>query len=105
MDDKVYSINEIKTILKENLKDFPVYKVVLFGSYAKNNADKFSDLDFLVDTKGKLRGFAFLDFQCKMENLFKKKVDAFENYEIIKDSKVDKEIKNTGVVVYERNMC
>ena len=33
---------------------------------------------------------------------FNKKVDAFEKTEIIKNSKIDKEIKKTGVVVYEK---
>ena len=31
-----------------------------------------------------------------------KNIDGFEKYEIIKDSSIDKEIKETGVVVYEK---
>ena len=51
MSEKIYSIEEIKTILKNILNNMPVYKVTLFGSYAKNSANKNSDLDFVIDTK------------------------------------------------------
>lgn len=36
MSEKVYTIEEIKEILK----DQPVYQVILFGSYAKKEATK-----------------------------------------------------------------
>ena len=38
MTKRVYTIEEIKTILAKILKDMPVYQVILFGSYAKNEA-------------------------------------------------------------------
>ena len=38
----------------------------------------------------------------KIEEAFNKRVDAFEKTEIIKNSKIDKEIQKTGVVVYEK---
>ncbi len=102
MSEKVYSIEEIKKILKEILKDKPVYQVVLFGSYAKNMATKESDLDLIIDTKSELRGFALMKLICEIEEKLQKDVDGFEKYEIIEDSKIDKEIKKTGVVVYEK---
>ena len=34
-----------------------------------------------------------------------KNVDVFEKSEIIENSKIDKEIKSTGVVVYKKNRC
>ena len=35
MNNNIYTIKEIKSILNEILIDEPVYKVILFGSYAK----------------------------------------------------------------------
>ncbi len=102
MSEKVYSIEEIKKILKEILEDKPVYQVILFGSYAKNMATKESDLDLIIDTKSELRGFALMKLICEIEEKLQKDVDGFEKYEIIEDSKIDKEIKKTGVVVYEK---
>ena len=102
MNEKIYSIEEIKKILKDVLKNMPVYQVILFGSYAKKSTDKDSDLDFIIDTRETLMGFKLYSLITKIEEAFKKPVDAFEKTEIIKNSKIDKEIQRTGVVVYEK---
>ena len=36
MSEKIYTIEEIKSILQDILKNFEVKKAILFGSYAKN---------------------------------------------------------------------
>lgn len=102
MSEKIYSIEEIKNILKNILNNMPVYSVILFGSYAKNTADKYSDLDIVIDTKETLMGFKLFSLITKIEEAFNKQVDAFEKSEIIENSKIDEEIKKTGVIVYEK---
>ena len=102
MSDKVYTIEEIKKILKEILKDKPVYQVILFGSYAKKEATNKSDVDLIIDTNSQLKGFALLKLICEIEEKLQKNVDGFEKYEIIEDSLIDREIKETGVIVYEK---
>ena len=102
MNEKVYTIQEIKKILKEFLKDKPVYKVILFGSYAKQKATKESDIDLIIDTNAELKGFALLKLICQIEEKLQKNIDGFEKYEILENSLIDKEIKETGVVIYER---
>ncbi len=84
------------------LDNMPVYSVVLFGSYAKNCATKNSDLDFIIDTKENLKGFKLFSLITKIGDAFNKEVDAFEKSEIIENSRIDNEIKRTGVVVYEK---
>ena len=102
MSEKIYTIEEIKNILEELLRDKPVYKVILFGSYAKNKATKTSDIDLMIDTNSQLKGFALLKLICQIEERLKKEIDGYEKYEITEDSLIDKEIKETGVVVYEK---
>ena len=102
MSEKIYTIEEMKNILTEFLKDKPVYQVILFGSYAKKTATKKSDIDLLIDTKATLKGFALLKLICQIEEKLQKQIDGFEKYEIIENSLIDKEIKETGVVVYEK---
>ena len=102
MSEKIYTIDEIKKILQEILKDEPVYQVILFGSYAREEANKESDIDFVIDTKSKLKGFALLKLICQIQEKLQKEVDCFEKYEIIENSKIDEEIKKTGVIVYEK---
>lgn len=102
MSEKIYTIEEIRSMLAKILKEKPVYKVILFGSYAKKKATQNSDLDLVIDTKSTLRGFRLIGLICEIQEAFQKNVDGFEQYEIIEDSKIDKEIKETGVVVYEK---
>ena len=106
MSEKIYTIEEIKKILSEILKDKPVYQVILFCSYAKKNnlinATKDSDIDLIIDTKSKLKGFALLKLICQIEEKLQKEIDGFEKYEIVENSLIDKEIRKTGVIVYEK---
>ena len=102
MSEKIYTIEEIKKILSEILKDKPVYQVILFGSYAKKNATKDSDIDLIIDTKSKLKGFALLKLICQIEEKLQKEIDGFEKYEIVENSLIDKDIRKTGVIVYEK---
>ena len=99
MSNKIYTIEEIRKILEGILKEKPVYKVILFGSYAKNEANKNSDVDLIIDTKSKLRGFALLKLICKIQEKLQKQIDGYEKYEIIIGSPIDKEIKKTGIIV------
>ena len=102
MTEKIYSIEEIRVILAEILKDTTVQKAILFGSYAKQNSTVQSDIDILVDSNETLKGLKFYALIDLIQEAFNKKVDVIEKSEVIKNSKIDKEIKNIGVVVYER---
>lgn len=55
MTSKIYSIDEIKSIVSPIAHQYGVAGVYLFGSYARGEATADSDLDFRVD-KGSLRG-------------------------------------------------
>lgn len=102
MTTKIYSIDEIKEMLKDILSNTDVEKVILFGSYSKNVATKNSDIDFLIDSKGKLKGLKFFAIIDMIKEKFDKDVDVIEISEINKNSKIEKEITKTGVVVYEK---
>lgn len=102
MTEKVYSIDEIRSMLAEILKDTTVQKAILFGSYAKQNSVAESDIDILVDSNQTLKGLKFFALIDLIKETFQKEVDVIEKSEVIENSKIDQEIKNTGVVVYER---
>ncbi len=102
MCDKIYTIEEIKQVLEEILKNEPVKKVILFGSYAKEEADNNSDIDLIIDTQQKLKGFALLKLICNIQERLQKEVDGFEKSSVIENSKIYEEIEKTGVVVYEK---
>ena len=102
MSEKIYTVEEIKMILKEILKKMPVENAILFGSYAKNNPTKTSDIDILIDSNGKIKGLKFYALIDEIKEKFNKEVDVIEKSEIDQGSRIEKEIEKTGVVVYEK---
>ena len=102
MTTKIYSIEDIKNMVYEILANTEVEKAILFGSYAKNKPTKNSDIDILIDSKGKIKGLKFYDIVDKIREKLDKEVDVIEKLEIDKNSKIEKEIENTGVVIYEK---
>ena len=102
MTTKIYSIEDIKNMVYEILANTEVEKAILFGSYAKNKPTKNSDIDILIDSKGKIKGLKFFAMVDKIREKLDKEVDVIEKLEIDKNSKIEKEIENTGVVIYEK---
>lgn len=102
MTTKIYSIEDIKNMVYEILANTEVEKAILFGYYAKNNPTKNSDIDILIDSKGKIRGLKFFAIVDKIREKLDKEVDVIEKIEIDKNSKIEKEIEKTGVVIYEK---
>ena len=102
MSEKIYTIEEIKEILREVLKKFSVKKAILFGSYAKNTPTSKSDIDLVIDSEGTLLNIYFYGLLEDLVQKLQKNVDLFEISEIQKDSQIYKDIEKQGVVVYEK---
>lgn len=49
--DKKYAVNIAKKFSNEVKDFFPIEKIVLFGSYAKGNNNKWSDIDIAIVVK------------------------------------------------------
>ena len=100
--EEVFQIDEIKKKLHPIFADSPVYRAVLFGSYAKGVPTDRSDLDIVLDGRGKLRGIQFYGILEDMVTTLGKEVDLFEISEIRPGSPIMEEIIRDGVVLYER---
>jgi len=94
-------IEFIKRNITINLKDTPVVRAILFGSYAKGVADSMSDIDLVVDSQGKLKGFKFFGLLEKLTRSLGKTVDLIEMCEIDKDSDIYRKILKEGIIIYE----
>ena len=94
------SISEIKTILSPVFNSYGISRAVLFGSVAKGTATEKSDLDLLVDSN--LRGLKFVGFIEAVRRAVGMPVDILDISHIEKDSKIDREIHSTGVMIYEK---
>lgn len=102
MNDKIYSIEELKAILKEVLSNFDVKKAILFGSYAKNTPTSNSDIDLVIDSEGKLLNIYFYGLLEILVQKLQKEIDLFEISEIQKNSRIYNDIQKEGIVVYEK---
>lgn len=101
MNDKVYSFEEIQNRLFPVFRQYGIKKAILFGSYGKGVATEKSDIDLLVDSE--LRGLHFVGLiEDVRAVLDEKEIDMFDISHIEKGSLIDKEIKQTGVKIYEK---
>lgn len=100
MTDRIYSIPEIRKILNPIFMRNGVKRAILFGSYGKKTADKRSDVDLLVDSN--LHGLKFIGLGEEIRAALDKDIDLFDVSHIEHESKISKEITDTGVLLYEK---
>ncbi len=96
----VLSYLSIKKIVESVASKYNVDKIYLFGSYAKGEATNSSDIDLYMESN--LYGLEYFEFIEMLREEIGKKVDVFSNRTIEKNSKLDQEIKGSGVLIYER---
>jgi predicted nucleotidyltransferase len=99
---KTYTVRELADKLRPVFASAPVYRAVLFGSYARGTATARSDVDVIIDRRGELRGLNFYGVLDDMVRALDKPVDLFEAAEIRPDSPIRDEIARRGIVLYER---
>ncbi|MDO4548637.1 MAG: nucleotidyltransferase domain-containing protein [Clostridia bacterium] len=99
---EAYTINQIKHVLQNMPIDKRVRRLILFGSHVKGTAEIQSDMDFFLDSDNRITGFAYFDLKGRLEDAFKRDIDLIPDVDVIPGSKVDEEIRKTGVMVYGR---
>jgi len=100
--ERAYTTDEIKEKLFPIFNAIPVEKAILFGSYAKGNPTRISDVDILIDSKGKIRGIDFFGVLEDIVEALSLPVDLIEASQIIDGGRVQREIAETGMVIYEK---
>lgn len=98
--EQIYTIPQLQRILAPILTRYQVKKTVLFGSYGKACATDKSDVDLLVDSG--LRGLRFVGLTEDIRAALQKDVDVFDVTHIEPHSLIDREIRDTGVTLYEK---
>ena len=97
---EIYTIAQLQGVLTPIFRKNKVRKATLFGSYSKGKATVHSDVDIMVDSG--LRGLAFFGLVDDVCESLDCEVDLIDVRDITPDSKVDREIKKSGVVIYEQ---
>ena len=97
---QIYSVSEIKNMINPIAKNYGVEKVYLFGSYAKNNATKDSDIDLYIDS-GKISTlFALGGFYTDISETLGKRVDIVTSDAMSMNFR--SRIKDEEILIYER---
>ncbi len=92
---------EYRSKIREYLKDKPVFKAYLFGSYAREDAQDDSDIDILLELDySEPIGLEYVQMKIDIEKILNKSVDLVTEKALSKYIKpiVDKE----KVLIYEK---
>jgi len=102
------SLNDIKTFAQEIASRYSPEKIILFGSYARGDAGKYSDVDLLVVMNyegsaarltANIRGN--IPFHHSLDLLVRKPDDI--DWRLAENDFFIKEIMTSGMVLYEAN--
>ena len=99
----IISIEEIKKKTIPILKNYPINKAILFGSFAKGQATSNSDIDLYIDTNGKLRGLDFVGLLEILVGALGIDVDLIDKSHIDPNTLIIQEIESGGMVIYEKS--
>lgn len=97
--EKTFSIEELTDIIRTLLNKYHAESAILFGSYARHNADEVSDIDVVIVGGDR---FEPTDVFCLAENLHRmtqKEVDVYELREIDQQSDFFRTILQEGVKI------
>lgn len=96
------TINEM-AVIRDYLQDKPVVRAYVFGSYARGEANAFSDLDLLVELDYSLPiGLQFVGMKYDLEDQLQKPVDLVSINAV--SSRIRPFIDQDKQLVYERTL-
>ena len=100
MSDRVYTLDEIKSIANPIARRYNVVALYLFGSYARGEATPHSDLDFRVDRTGMTDPLELGGLYSDLEAGFEKKLDVLTT-QMLSPAFLDR-IRGEEVLIYAR---
>lgn len=96
----IYNIEDIKKIVKPIFDEYNVNHVLLFGSYARNEASLISDIDLcIIDPR--IKSLKLFTLKGDLQKALSKDIDIFQLSSIKIDSPIYKNIFNEGITIYD----
>lgn len=102
---KVYTINEVKEVIENIVSDqYPeINRIILFGSYSRNDANCKSDLDLCIDSPKNVKARVVYTLIGRLKEVFNKPIDLFRKNDIDMNSTFYKSIEEEGIIIYEKH--
>ena len=101
MNDKVYTLDEIRAIANPIASRYDIAALYLFGSYARGEATPHSDLDFRIDRGDLVDLLELGGLYSDLEDGFQKKLDVLTT-QMLSPTFLN-HIKSEEVLIYARN--
>ncbi len=86
MSEKILTLEDIQRIVRPLAEKYHISEVYIFGSYARNEATKSSDIDFLVFGGKDFKLTSIFAFAEELRIAIQKEIDVFEINEVNKNS-------------------
>ncbi len=99
MADDILTLDQIKAVVSPLAMKYQIEAVYLFGSYARKEASKDSDLDFLVFGGEHFKLTMVFSFAEELREIFQRDVDVFEINELNTDSEFHRNVMREKVLV------
>ena len=97
----ILTIDEIKELMIPVISKFPVKQLILYGSYARNQATANSDIDLLIDSNDALLGWGLCKLIGELSNILTKPFHCYEKSMILTNPDLTANIEKDGIVLYE----
>ena len=98
---KIYSIDEIRLLIADILKNYGIQKAYIFGSYARGEAKSNSDVDIMIKRgNSKLTLITLGKLFDELENKLKKSVDIVTEETYTEDIKYDNVAKKQSKKIF-----
>lgn len=96
----IYNIEDIKKIVKPIFDEYKVSRVLLFGSYARNEASLISDIDLCI-MDPRIKSLKLFSLKGDLQKALSKDIDIFQISSIEIDSPIYKNIFSEGITIYD----
>ena len=99
MSDTILSLNEIQQTVRPLAKKYQIAELYVFGSYARNEATSYSDIDLLIYGGESFKPTSVFAFAEELRKVIKKEVDVFEISEVNPISTFYNTIMNERILI------
>lgn len=103
----IYSIEELQNRITPIAKKYEVKRVILFGSYARNEATEQSDIDIIIEKGEFLKGYKqYSNFYHELLDTLGKEIDllTFYGVERASNKRLIDAIREEGVLLYDSSI-
>ncbi|MBI2269734.1 MAG: nucleotidyltransferase family protein [Bacteroidetes bacterium] len=92
------SLENLKAIIRDTLKKYPIKKAALFGSFSRGEEQINSDVDILIEPSGPVTLFDILKMESELSKKIARKIDIVE-FSAIKNSIRENVLKNAIAIL------